>query len=72
MFYVCLYATWSLTRLRGCAQEVKAATTAWALEEMAACEERHKHANSKAKKLKKWLQEVRCSGSHVRPAYHAG
>ena len=51
-------------------QEVKAAA-AEALKEMAAyekqevgLEEKRKHANTKAKKLKKMLQDVRISTSH--------
>jgi hypothetical protein len=60
--------------LRGRVQEVKAAA-AEALKEMAVyekqevgLEEKRKHANGKAKKLKKTLQDVWFLAPHVRPA----
>jgi len=67
-----------LKSLRGRVQEVKAAA-AEALKEMAAyekqevgLEEKRKHANSKAKKLKKSLQDVWFSASCVRLACGGG
>jgi hypothetical protein len=68
VIYICFYAILNKIAV----QEVKAAA-AEALKEMAAyekqevgLEEKRKHANSKAKKLKKSLHDVWISALHVR------